>query len=186
MRDCICPLTNLLRSPSGKRLETSTIQPFSANSAVQGTFPRMTSVSLPPAWNSVFNWSKYSCDSRAIARYATWNLPLFCSVNLSTSLGILPGRSSDVKTTLPELSPPTPQPEAPSTATPASPTPPCFKKSRRLNQFLRDVALRPARECSLDIFLLFPRVASYHRHAHARMLSCPRVTSLSQYRGRIR
>src|SRR5918995_2512520 len=173
---------NLRRSPSGKRLETSTIQPFSANSAVQGTVPTTTSISPPPAWNSVFNLSKYSCDSRAIARYAAWNLLLFCSLNLSTSLEILPGKSGEVNTILPELSPPPPQPEAPSTATPASPTPPSFQKSWRLKQFLRDVALRPARFCSLDIFLLSPTVASYHRHAHTRMPACPRVTSLSRYR----
>ena len=58
----------------------------------------MTSVSPPPAWNSVFNLSKYSCDSRAISRYATWNLPLFCSLNLSISLELLPdqdGQSED-------------------------------------------------------------------------------------------
>src|SRR5215212_2541371 len=167
MRDCICPLTNLLCSSSGKLLETSTIQPFSANSAVQGTLPTMTSVSPPPAWNSVFNLSKYSCDSRAIARYATWSLPLFSSLNLSISLGLLPAKSGKVKTTLPELSPPPPQPIAPSTATPATPTPPSFKKSWRLNRFLRDVALRPARVCSLDTVLLSLTVASYHRRTQS-------------------
>src|SRR5215211_5160353 len=145
MRDCICPLTNLLRLPSGKRLETSTIQPFSANSVVQGTFASMTSVSPPPAWN----------------------LPLFCSLNLSTSLGLMVGRSGKVKTTLPGPSPPPPHPIAPSTATPATPTPPSFKKSWRLNRFLRDVALRPARACSLDTVLLSPTVASYHRRTQA-------------------
>src|SRR5215216_2074033 len=179
-------LRNLARWLLGNVSVMSVIQPFSANSAVQASFPKMTSIAPPPAWNSIFNLSKNSCVSGGTSRYATWNLLLFCSLNLSTSLEILPGKSNDVKTTLPELSPPPPQPEAPSTATPASPTPPSFKKSRRLKQFLRDVALRPARVCSLDIFLLSLRVASYHRHAHARMLSCPRVTSLSQYRGRIR
>jgi ADP-ribosylglycohydrolase len=59
MRDCICPLTDFLRSPSGKRLETSTIQPFSANSAVQGTSPPKTSGAPPPAWNSYIAILKY-------------------------------------------------------------------------------------------------------------------------------
>jgi hypothetical protein len=138
----------------------------------------MTSVSPPPAWISVFNLSKYSCDSRAIARYATWNLPLYCSLNLSISLGLLPARSGKVKTTLPEPPPPRPQPEAPSTVTPATPMPLSFKKSRRLNMFLREVTLVPARVCSPDIFLLIPTAASYHRHAHARMVAYSCATSI--------
>src|SRR5918995_658230 len=86
--------------------------------------------------------------------------------------------------TVPEFCPPPPpQPGAPSAATPASPAPPSFKKSRRLSRFLLDVALRSTTVCSLDIFLLFPTAASYHRRQHTRMLANPCATSLPRYCG---
>src|SRR5918997_483442 len=99
------------------------------------TSPPITSISPPPAWNSVLSWSKYCPVSEGITLWVTWISPWFCLLNSSIILGKTPRTSfpQEKTSSFPlDWPPPPPQPATPKSAAPASPAPPSLRKSLRL------------------------------------------------------
>src|SRR5215211_1548111 len=150
-RYCCCVL-------SGNRSERSEIQSLAASSAVQMTSPSITSRSSPPAWNWVLSLSRRCPVSALPCWKMTSYLSLFLSLNWLTSLAVVPdvsGGPVKYSSVGPPLCSPPPQPAAPRSAAPASPTPPTLRKSLRESPLGLDLL------CSIRFSPLYPSSHSW-------------------------